>query len=86
MHYIFLILVAISVASLTVDEQLIYPTQKDFIWTDLRGLSSLQWVYNILEKKKESERIVFEDADKENGFILVVAVLGQSQLPQKHLK
>lgn len=23
---------------------------------------------------------------KENGFILIVAVLGQSQLPQKHLK
>ena len=28
-------------------------------------------MYNILEKKKEAERIVFEDADKETGFILL---------------
>lgn len=28
-------------------------------------------MYNILEKKKEAERIVFEDEDKENGFILL---------------
>ena len=27
----------------------------------------LQWVTNILEKKSESERIVFENADKETG-------------------
>ncbi|KAL3852857.1 hypothetical protein ACJMK2_016466 [Sinanodonta woodiana] len=32
---------------------------------------SVQWVYNILEKKKESERIVFEDPDPETGFILL---------------
>jgi m7GpppX diphosphatase len=32
---------------------------------------SLKWVYNILEHKSEIERIVFEDADPENGFILV---------------
>lgn len=31
----------------------------------------IQWVYNILEKKTESERIVFEDTDKENGFVLL---------------
>lgn len=31
----------------------------------------LQWVYNILEHKKESERIIFEDPDKELGFILL---------------
>ncbi len=31
----------------------------------------LQWVYNILEKKQESERIVFEDPDPETGFILL---------------
>ena len=30
-----------------------------------------QWVYNILEKKTESERIVYEDADPETGFILL---------------
>lgn len=32
---------------------------------------SLQWVYNILEHKKETDRIVFEDPDTETGFILL---------------
>lgn len=31
----------------------------------------MQWVYNILEHKKEEDRIVFEDKDPENGFILL---------------
>ena len=30
-----------------------------------------QWVYNILEKQSEVERIIFEDPDMETGFILV---------------
>lgn len=32
---------------------------------------SLQWVYNILEHQSEKERIVYEDPDLENGFILI---------------
>ena len=32
---------------------------------------SLQWVYNILEKKCEAECIVFEDSNEESGFILI---------------
>ncbi|CAG5118481.1 unnamed protein product [Candidula unifasciata] len=32
---------------------------------------SFQWVYNILEKKTESERIVAEDPDPEVGFVMV---------------
>lgn len=32
---------------------------------------SNQWIYNILEHKKEVERIVFEDSDQETGFILL---------------
>ncbi|XP_066565721.1 m7GpppX diphosphatase [Amia ocellicauda] len=32
---------------------------------------SVQWVYNILEKKAEADRIVFEDPDKDTGFILL---------------
>ncbi|KAM9456231.1 m7GpppX diphosphatase [Clarias gariepinus] len=32
---------------------------------------SVQWVYNILEKKAEAERIVFEDPDPQIGFILL---------------
>ncbi|XP_076057891.1 decapping enzyme, scavenger [Oratosquilla oratoria] len=32
---------------------------------------SNQWIYNILEHKKEAERIVFEDPNPEHGFILL---------------
>ncbi|XP_076472346.1 m7GpppX diphosphatase-like [Babylonia areolata] len=32
---------------------------------------SIQWVHNILEKKTEAERIVFEDPNPETGFILL---------------
>ncbi|XP_059617295.1 m7GpppX diphosphatase [Phlebotomus argentipes] len=32
---------------------------------------SLEWLYNILEHKKEKDRIVFEDACEETGFILL---------------
>lgn len=32
---------------------------------------SIQWVYNILEKKAEVERVVFEDNDPETGFVLL---------------
>ncbi|XP_047441196.1 m7GpppX diphosphatase [Mugil cephalus] len=32
---------------------------------------SVQWVYNILEKKAETERIVYEDPDPEVGFVLL---------------
>ena len=31
----------------------------------------LQWVYNILDKKSEVERILFEDPDMKTGFILI---------------
>ncbi|XP_029812845.1 m7GpppX diphosphatase [Suricata suricatta] len=32
---------------------------------------SIQWVYNILEKKAEADRIVFENPDPSDGFILI---------------
>ncbi|XP_068423169.1 m7GpppX diphosphatase [Clinocottus analis] len=32
---------------------------------------SVQWVHNILEKKAEAERIVYEDPDPELGFVLL---------------
>ncbi|XP_036381386.1 m7GpppX diphosphatase [Megalops cyprinoides] len=32
---------------------------------------SLQWVYNILEKKAEADRIIYEDPDPEVGFVLL---------------
>lgn len=31
----------------------------------------IQWVHNILDHKAESDRILFEDPDPENGFILL---------------
>lgn len=32
--------------------------------------ASIQWVYNILEKKKEADRMLFEDPHPETGFML----------------
>ncbi|GIL77380.1 hypothetical protein Vretimale_2793 [Volvox reticuliferus] len=32
--------------------------------------AALQWVYNVLEKKKEVERLIFEDSDPQLGFML----------------
>uniref|UniRef100_A0A8C2J666 m7GpppX diphosphatase n=1 Tax=Cyprinus carpio TaxID=7962 RepID=A0A8C2J666_CYPCA len=32
---------------------------------------SVQWVHNILEKKAEADRIVFEDPDPDTGFVLL---------------
>lgn len=31
---------------------------------------NIDWVYNLLERKAEAERIIYEDADPETGFIL----------------
>ena len=31
----------------------------------------IEWVYNVLEHKKEAESIVFENPDPEEGFIMV---------------
>uniref|UniRef100_A0A8D2IR52 m7GpppX diphosphatase n=2 Tax=Varanus komodoensis TaxID=61221 RepID=A0A8D2IR52_VARKO len=32
---------------------------------------SIQWVYNILEKKAEADRIIYENMDPVNGFVLI---------------
>lgn len=46
----------------------------------------LQWVYNILEKKAEVERIVFEDEDPVNGFVLLPDIKwDQKQLENLYL-
>ncbi|XP_058117049.1 m7GpppX diphosphatase [Anopheles ziemanni] len=36
-----------------------------------QGQLSLEWLYNVLEHRKEKERIVYEDPCNENGFILL---------------
>jgi hypothetical protein len=45
---------------------------KGMQWAGIRYLPCflLQWVYNILEKKAEAERLIFEDPDPELGFTL----------------
>uniref|UniRef100_A0A7S0YF63 m7GpppX diphosphatase n=1 Tax=Polytomella parva TaxID=51329 RepID=A0A7S0YF63_9CHLO len=43
----------------------------------------IQWVFNILDKKAETERILFEDSDPESGFVLLPDFKwDQSQLNQ----
>ncbi|XP_064606734.1 m7GpppX diphosphatase-like [Liolophura sinensis] len=57
------------------DVHLVEETAEDYEKITLPYLNqsqfSVQWVYNILEKKKESERILYEDCDPETGFILI---------------
>lgn len=46
----------------------------------------LQWVYNILERKAEVERIVFEDEDPLTGFVLLPDIKwDQKQLENLYL-
>ncbi|KAI9506730.1 HIT-like protein, partial [Coemansia spiralis] len=40
-------------------------------YIDAQPASRIQWVYNILSKKMESERIVLEDPDPVDGFVIL---------------
>ncbi|KAJ3122078.1 hypothetical protein HK098_003142 [Nowakowskiella sp. JEL0407] len=40
-------------------------------YIDSLPVSKIQWVYNILEHKKETESIVAENIDPQNGFIIL---------------
>ncbi|KAM9659360.1 CMP-N-acetylneuraminate-beta-galactosamide-alpha-2,3-sialyltransferase 4 isoform 4-T4 [Trichechus inunguis] len=57
------------------DLQLIRETGEDYKNITLPYLAaqslSIQWVYNILEKKAEADRIVFENPDPSDGFVLI---------------
>uniref|UniRef100_UPI0037E906CE m7GpppX diphosphatase n=1 Tax=Semicossyphus pulcher TaxID=241346 RepID=UPI0037E906CE len=61
-----------------------YQRQESFLveetWEDYQSITlpfikqqsfSVQWVYNILEKKAEADRIVYEDPDPKVGFVLL---------------
>ncbi|XP_060764297.1 m7GpppX diphosphatase [Neoarius graeffei] len=54
---------------------LIEETEEDYQSITLPYITSqsfsVQWVYNILEKKAEADRIVFEDPDPQVGFVLL---------------
>ncbi|TSV15274.1 m7GpppX diphosphatase [Bagarius yarrelli] len=54
---------------------LIEETEQDYQSITLPYINSqsfsVQWVYNILEKKAEADRIVFEDPDPQDGFVLL---------------
>uniref|UniRef100_A0A8B9Q9R4 m7GpppX diphosphatase n=1 Tax=Apteryx owenii TaxID=8824 RepID=A0A8B9Q9R4_APTOW len=64
-------------------------------WEDYRNITlpfiqsqsfSLQWVYNILEKKAEADRIIHENPDPRDGFVLVPDFKwNQSQLDDLYL-
>ncbi|GAC96189.1 scavenger mRNA decapping enzyme [Pseudozyma hubeiensis SY62] len=45
--------------------------QKVLPWIESFPPSRIQWVYNILEHKKEADSILFEDPDPKSGFIVV---------------
>lgn len=45
--------------------------QKVLPWIESFPPSRIQWVYNILEHKKEADSILFEDPDPKKGFIIV---------------
>lgn len=45
--------------------------QKVLPWIESFPPSRIQWVYNILEHKKEAGSILFEDPDPKSGFIVV---------------
>ncbi|SJX61860.1 related to DCS1-non-essential hydrolase involved in mRNA decapping [Sporisorium reilianum f. sp. reilianum] len=45
--------------------------QKVLPWIESFPPSRIQWVYNILEHKKEADSILYEDPDSEKGFIIV---------------
>ncbi|KAM9221377.1 m7GpppX diphosphatase isoform 1-T2 [Dugong dugon] len=57
------------------DLRLIRETGEDYKNITLPHLAaqslSIQWVYNILEKKAEADRIVFENPDPSDGFVLI---------------
>eukprot|EP00794_Sanderia_malayensis_P016883 gene16883-18589_t len=69
---------------------LINETPKDYKEVTLPHIKahqySLQWVYNILEHKAETDRIIFEDTDPENGFVLIPDLKwNEKQLDDLHL-
>ncbi|XP_056238643.1 m7GpppX diphosphatase [Seriola aureovittata] len=57
------------------DSFLVEETGKDYQSITLPYIQkqsfSVQWVYNILEKKAEADRIVYEDPDPKVGFVLL---------------
>ncbi|XP_003795938.1 m7GpppX diphosphatase [Otolemur garnettii] len=57
------------------DLRLVRETGEDYKNVTLPHLESqslsIQWVYNILEKKAEADRIVFENPDPSDGFVLI---------------
>ncbi|EST07722.1 Scavenger mRNA decapping enzyme DcpS/DCS2 [Kalmanozyma brasiliensis GHG001] len=45
--------------------------EKVLPWIESFPPSRIQWVYNILEHKKEADSILYEDPDPKKGFIIV---------------
>lgn len=65
------------------DFRLIHESPEDYKNITLPYIESkqftLDWVYNILNHQSEADRIIFEDPDPENGFILVPDLMWDGQ-------
>jgi m7GpppX diphosphatase len=40
-------------------------------WIESQPIERVQWVYNILDKKKEADTILYEHADRKQGYIII---------------
>nr|CAD2203550.1 unnamed protein product [Meloidogyne enterolobii] len=55
---------------------ILYETPEDYknitcnYLVETKQFENLKWVYNFLDKKSEEERIIYENPDKHDGFIL----------------
>lgn len=62
---------SVQVGGAVAREELLLVSARHDAGTDVTSHSPRQWVCNILEKKAEVERIVYEDPDPDVGFILL---------------
>lgn len=62
---------SVQVGGAVVRQERLHASAPHDVGTDVTSRSPRQWVCNILEKKAEVERIVYEDPDPDVGFILL---------------
>lgn len=62
---------SVQVGGAVTKEERLHVSARHDVVTDVTSRSPRQWVCNILEKKAEVERIVYEDPDPDVGFILL---------------
>ena len=65
------VIVSVTAVFVFVTAVIVFVTAVIVFVTAVIVFSPLQWVYNILNKQTEADRIVFEDPDPAVGFILL---------------